>query len=83
MTKSLDWSKLKAFADNKTDATEKSKLVMGRVENIVVKGENAGHQHFLIFPQCFQRVSYTGSLKFLIVCVYTSRLGSERSVDLL
>ena len=24
------------------------------VENIVGKGENAGDQHFLLFPQCFQ-----------------------------
>ena len=23
-----------------------------RVENIVGKGENAGYQHFLFFPQC-------------------------------
>ena len=23
-------------------------------ENIMGKGENAGHQHFLLFPQCFQ-----------------------------
>ena len=23
-------------------------------ENIVGKGQNAGHQHFLLFPQCFQ-----------------------------
>ena len=22
-------------------------------ENILGKGENAGHQHFLLFPQCF------------------------------
>ena len=22
-------------------------------ENIVGKGENAGYQHFLLFPQCF------------------------------
>ena len=22
-------------------------------ENIVGRGENAGHQHFLLFPQCF------------------------------
>ena len=28
-----------------------------RVENIVGKGENAGYQHFLLFPQCFQRSS--------------------------
>ena len=49
-----DWSKLKAPADNKIKATEKSKVVSRRVENIVQKGENAGHQHFLLFPQCFQ-----------------------------
>ena len=36
--KILDWSKLKAFADNKIDVTEKLKFVLGRVyiiENIV------------------------------------------------
>ena len=49
-----DWSKLKAQADNKIKATEKSKFVSQRVENIVRKGENAGHQHFLLFPQYFQ-----------------------------
>ena len=27
--------------------------VFDGVENIVGKGENAGHQHFLFFPQCF------------------------------
>ena len=40
---------------------------MGRVENIVGKGENAGFQHFLIFPQCFQKAPYLGSLKDGIV----------------
>ena len=38
--KFLDWSKLKGFADNKNEW----------VENIVEKGENAGNQHFLLFP---------------------------------
>ena len=42
-------------------------FVLGRVENIVRKGENAGYQHFLLFPQCFQKQSFTGSLKFGIV----------------
>ena len=28
-------------------------FVFDRVENIVEKGENAVHQHFLLFPQCF------------------------------
>ena len=53
--KYLDWSKLKGFADNKMNVTEKLKFVLGRVENIVGKGENAGIQHFLLFPQCFQK----------------------------
>ena len=39
-----------------------------RVENIVVKGENAGYyQHFLLFPQCFQKASFLWSLKVGIV----------------
>ena len=65
--KILDWSKLKAFADDKLNATEKLKFVLGRVENIVGKGENAGYQHFLLFPQCFQKPSLSGSLKVGIV----------------
>ena len=36
------------------------------VENIVGNGENAGNQHFLLFPQCFQKVSYRGSVKLMI-----------------
>ena len=61
--KFLDWSKLKALADNKIKLAEKLKFVLGRVENIVGKGENAGDQHFLLFPQCFQKASISGSLK--------------------
>ena len=38
-----------------------------RVENIVGKGENAGYQRFLLFPQCFQKPSVLGSLKVVIV----------------
>ena len=36
------------------------------VGNIVGKGENAGYQHFLLFPQCFQKTYVTGSLKVRI-----------------
>ena len=32
-------------------------------ENSVGKGENAGNQHFLLSPQCFQKQSLSGSLK--------------------
>ena len=65
--KILDWSKLKAFTDNKINVTKILKFVLGRVENILGKGENAGYQHFLLFPQCFQKASYTGSFEVLIV----------------
>ena len=34
-----------------------------RVENIVGKEENAGYQHCLLFPQCFQKASFSGSLQ--------------------
>ena len=37
--------------------------VLDRVENIVGKAENAGYQHFLLFPQCFQKLSFSESLK--------------------
>ena len=32
--------------------------MMERVENIVVKGENAGYQHFVLFPQFFQKLCF-------------------------
>ena len=59
--KLVDRSKFKAFADDKVNATQKLKFNLGRVESIVGKGENAGYQHFLHFPQCFQRVLFQGS----------------------
>ena len=65
--KTLDWFKLKAFSDDKINLAEKLKFVMGRVQNIVGKGENAGYQHFLLFPQCFLKASCTGLLKVMIV----------------
>ena len=61
--KILDLSKMKAFADDNLNLNEKLKFALGRVENIVGKGENAGNQHFLLFPQCFQKASSLGSLK--------------------
>ena len=43
-----DQSKLKEFADDKINAIQKLKFVLGWIENIVVKGENAGYWHFLL-----------------------------------
>ena len=50
----LDWSKLKAFADNNLKVAAMMIYLFDTVENIMGKGENAGYQHFLLFPQCFQ-----------------------------
>ena len=41
--KILDESKFKASADDNTIVTQKLKYVLGRVENIMGKGENAGY----------------------------------------
>ena len=49
----LDWSKMKVFADDKINVTEKWKFVFRKTENIVGKGENAGSRQFLLFPQRF------------------------------
>ena len=57
------YSKFKAFADNKINVTQKEKFAMVWLENTEGKGENAGYQHFLLFPKCFQELSLSGSLK--------------------
>ena len=62
-----DWSKLKAFADNKINVAEMMISLPDKIENIVGKGENADYQHFLHFPQSFQMPSLSGSLKVGIV----------------
>ena len=38
-----------------------------RLENIVWKGKNTGHQHLLLFQQYFQKASVLESLKVEIV----------------
>ena len=51
----LAFSKLIAFADDKFDVTQNIKFIFHKIQNIVGKGENAGYQDSLIFPQCFQK----------------------------
>ena len=65
--KILDRSQLKAFADNKINVTKTLKFVLGRVEKIVGKGENAGYQHLLLLPQYFQKTSFPDLLQVPIV----------------
>ena len=62
--KFLDWSNLKAFADDKIIMIEKVKeILLVRVENIVGKGENAGYQHFLLCFQMFSKGFYFNVVK--------------------
>ena len=49
------------FAEDKSNITQNLKFDLGRVENILRKGENAGYQHFLLFSECFQRFSFSES----------------------
>ena len=43
--------------DEKVKVAQKMMSVSERVQNIVSKTENAGFQHFLLCPQCFQKAS--------------------------
>ena len=56
-------TKLKAFADDKLNVDEMTISLRDRVESTVGKEENAGYQHFLLFPQCFPKPSSLGSFK--------------------
>ena len=60
-------TKLKAFADDKLNIAKTTISHFDRVGNTVQKGEYAGYQHFLIFPQCFQKFSFSGLLKVGLV----------------
>ena len=55
-SQNFDRFKLKAFADDRSNVAKLMILVFDRVENIVGKGENAGYQHFLLFPSTFSKV---------------------------
>ena len=56
-------TKLKAFADKKLNIDKMTISVLERVESTEGKGENAGYQHFLLFPQCFPKPSPLGVVK--------------------
>ena len=64
----LDLSKLKALADNKETVIKGLKYVVGRVEDISGKEENAGLPAFSPFPTTFSKPPFSGSLNVRIVC---------------
>ena len=49
--KILVLTKLQAFAEDNLNVAKMAISLFDRVENTVGKGENAGYQHFLLFPQ--------------------------------
>ena len=66
MTNFLDWSKLRAFADDKVNVTSELKFVIGMVENIVGKGKMLVTSIFSFSHNAFKSCPL-GSLKVGIV----------------
>ena len=60
--KILDWSKLKAFADDKIKVTEKLKFVLGRVENCG-KRRKCWLPAFSPFPTVFSKGFFLWGIK--------------------
>ena len=49
-------------------------------ENIVRKGENAGNQHFLLFPQCFQPIpKRIPVFKLRLICTSARTINLDQS----
>ena len=65
--KILDLSKFKRSADDTLMLVKMVIFISYMIENVVVKGENAGYQHFLLFQKRFRKASFSGSLKNGIV----------------
>ena len=53
----LDLTKFKAFTNDKLNVAKMKISLFDSEDNTVGKGENAGYQHFLLFPQCFPKPS--------------------------
>ena len=51
-------------------------------ENYVGKGENAGNQHFLYFPPCFQPIPKEFVFKLHLFCCLQNAFNLDRSKNL-
>ena len=60
-------SKLKEFADDNFKLDENGRKLSKWVENTVGKGEIARYEQFLLFAECFQKASFPGASKGVIV----------------
>ena len=58
---------MKEFADDNFKYDENARKLSKRVENAVGKREIALYEQFLLFPQCFQKSSFPGASKGVIV----------------
>ena len=54
---------IQSIADDKLDLIQEMKSHFHTVVNIVGKGENAGYQHFVLFPQCFLKAFFVKVVK--------------------
>ena len=62
-SKILGLPKFKAFADDKLNVTQNVQVVFHRTGNSMGKEENAGYQHFFLFPQCCRKGFSSGVSK--------------------
>ena len=51
--KILNVTKLRAFADDKSNAAKIANSLCDKIENTAGTGENEGNQQFHLFPHCF------------------------------
>ena len=58
---------MKAFADDKINVVEKLRFFWKSLKTLWEKGKNAGHQHFVLFPQCFLKTSSSRPFQVMIV----------------
>ena len=58
---------MEEFADHNFKSDERGRKLVKQVENTVGKGEITRYEQFLLFPQCFQKASFPGSSKDVIV----------------
>ena len=60
-TKNFRFFQIQNFEDNNFNFDENERNFSNRVENTVGKREIARYEQFLLFPQCFQKTSTTGT----------------------
>ena len=75
--KIVDWSNMKAFADNKNLWCWKIEICFGKKSKHNAKRRNAGCQHFLLFPSCFQQA--LSSCCFFPDCLSKANIVDQRS----